>query len=245
MAVAAVVLLSPLGARVQDVEKIGSDACVSCHEESDHKTKIADDLSHSIHKDLGCLDCHTDKGTFPHAEVTDRFVVAGSGACGTCHVQEADDYKMHGRARSGANTDLPRCSSCHDGHDVLPSRLQASRTHPSRLPATCGTCHENIHVEVRHPDCDTGKDLQRLGARPGDAGRRDGCGHLLGLPRRRGIRAPDPGACGSDLDDLPVQHPGDLRQVSQGDRGRVPGGDSRAARAPGPVRRSRLHLVSR
>jgi hypothetical protein len=145
-------LLAGLPARAQQAEtpeKIDSTACVSCHELSSHKTKIADDVSHSSHKDLSCLDCHADRGTMPHQPAAKPFV-AGSDGCRACHTQESADYQRHGREALGTSEDLPRCSSCHGSHDVLPSRLQLSKTHPSNLPTTCGTCHENLDMTAKH-----------------------------------------------------------------------------------------------
>jgi len=133
----------------QEVKKIDGSACASCHETSAQKTKIADDLSHSIHAPLGCLDCHVDKSTVPHQAAATKFL-AGSDGCRGCHEKEAGEYQQHGRLKVGTNDDIPRCSSCHGGHDVLPSRLQLSKTHPSRLPSTCGACHENLNITSRY-----------------------------------------------------------------------------------------------
>ncbi|MDH5384960.1 MAG: hypothetical protein OEY18_09650, partial [Candidatus Aminicenantes bacterium] len=47
----------------EEYEKVESSACVECHEKGKHDTVIKDDLSHSIHEGLECLDCHSDKDT--------------------------------------------------------------------------------------------------------------------------------------------------------------------------------------
>jgi len=137
------------GQQADKPEKIDSTACVSCHELSARKTKIGDDLSHSIHASLACLDCHTDKGTMPHQPAAAKGT-AGSEACRACHTQESADYQRHGRVALGSSQDLPSCSSCHGSHEILPSRLQLSKTHPSNLPATCGACHENLDMTAKH-----------------------------------------------------------------------------------------------
>ena len=148
-AVALAGILAGPPARCQEVQKIDGSACVTCHETSTQKTKIADDISHSIHTGLGCLDCHVDKNTVPHQAAATKFF-AGCEGCRRCHEQQATEYQQHGRAKVGTCDDLPRCSTCHGGHDVLPSRLQLSRTHPSRLPATCGACHENLDITAKY-----------------------------------------------------------------------------------------------
>lgn len=130
-------------------EKVDSSACGTCHEEGKDKVKIPDELGRSAHKDLGCQDCHQDKDTVPHKEPGGPHF-AGLQGCGTCHSEEAEQYKAHGRAALGSVADLPTCSSCHGGHDVLPSAVTASRTHPANLPQTCGACHENLDITRKY-----------------------------------------------------------------------------------------------
>lgn len=139
----------PVWAQAEKPEKIDSTVCVSCHEDSSRKTKIADDLSHSIHEGLVCLNCHVDRDMVPHQPAATPFA-PGSEGCRACHEQESADYQRHGRAALGKSEDLPRCSSCHGGHDVLPSSLQLSKTHPSNLPATCGSCHEDVKLTAKY-----------------------------------------------------------------------------------------------
>jgi cytochrome b subunit of formate dehydrogenase len=136
-------------ANAEDTEKIDSKACVTCHETGKANTRIADDLSHSIHEALACQDCHADKTTAPHANGGKPFL-AGNEGCRGCHEKESADYQAHGRAAVGENADMPHCSSCHGGHDVLPSSVQRSRTNPSNLPATCGACHENLDLTTKY-----------------------------------------------------------------------------------------------
>jgi cytochrome b subunit of formate dehydrogenase len=139
---------SPALAQDEDFEPVGSDACVDCHEESTHDTSIVDDLSHSIHEGLECLDCHTDKGTVPHREGQTFYV--GCEGCRSCHTEASEQYQAHGRAAVGACEDMPHCSDCHGDHDILPSSVKNSRTHPVNLPTTCGTCHENLDITTKY-----------------------------------------------------------------------------------------------
>jgi cytochrome b subunit of formate dehydrogenase len=132
----------------EEYEPIGSDSCADCHEESDHDTIIAEDLSHSIHEGMECLDCHSDKDTMPHQEGSD-FVVGCEG-CRTCHDVAAEEYQSHGRAEAESCEDIPKCSSCHGDHDVLPSNVKASKTHRVNLPQTCGKCHEDLDLTSKY-----------------------------------------------------------------------------------------------
>jgi cytochrome b subunit of formate dehydrogenase len=129
-------------------ETITSEDCVMCHEESSHGTEYGADISHSIHQDLECLDCHADKDTAPHDE-TSTFLVGCEG-CRNCHEDASQQYIAHGRAEIGTCGDMPQCTDCHGDHDILPSSVKLSKTHPVNLPATCGKCHENLDITKKY-----------------------------------------------------------------------------------------------
>ena len=82
-------------ARQEEYEAIGSDTCVECHETGEHDTRIAEDVSHSIHDGLECLDCHSDKGTMPHKE--EAGFAVGFNGCSSCHEDAGTEYTVHGR----------------------------------------------------------------------------------------------------------------------------------------------------
>ncbi len=132
----------------EEYEKIGNEDCITCHEISNHDTKIEDDISHSIHEGLECLDCHTDMSTSPHKEVPGFHV--GCEGCRSCHEKESEEYVAHGRKEYKDCVDAPSCASCHGDHDVLPSSVKLSKTHPANLPATCGRCHEDLNLTTKY-----------------------------------------------------------------------------------------------
>ncbi len=138
------------GILAQDAEgePITSEDCVGCHEESSHGTDFREDLSHSIHREFECLDCHIDKDTAPHDE-SSNFVVGCEG-CRNCHEDASQQYLAHGRAEIGTCDDMPQCTDCHGDHDILPSSVKLSKTHPVNLPATCGKCHENLDITKKY-----------------------------------------------------------------------------------------------
>ena len=145
---AALLGLGPVAADVvEEHEAIDSSACADCHEASTHGTLYAEDLSHSVHEGLDCLDCHSDRDTVPHRKLT---ACAVCDSCSTCHDVEAAEYTMHGRGAVGVSEDAPHCSDCHGDHDVLPSSVKHSKTHPVNLPETCGTCHQNIDLTTKY-----------------------------------------------------------------------------------------------
>ncbi len=142
-------LISFVAAQQEDeYEKISSEDCITCHELSDHDTKIEEDISHSIHEGLECLDCHTDKNTSPHK--SDPSFRVGCEGCRACHEKESEEYIAHGRKEYKDCEDAPSCSACHGDHDVLPSSVKLSRTHPANLPGTCGVCHEDLNLTKKY-----------------------------------------------------------------------------------------------
>ncbi|MFW6160347.1 MAG: cytochrome b/b6 domain-containing protein, partial [Acidobacteriota bacterium] len=132
----------------QDYEKITSDDCSGCHEKSKHGTDFTQDLSHSIHEGFECLDCHLDKKTFPHQKIPDFELPCHS--CASCHEEEAQTYKIHGRALVAECQDAPSCADCHGDHNVLPSAVRNSMTHPVNLPETCGICHQDLDLTKKY-----------------------------------------------------------------------------------------------
>jgi cytochrome b subunit of formate dehydrogenase len=132
----------------EEYENITSEMCIECHERSAHDTVIADDISHSAHDGMECLDCHSDKGTMPHKEDV-SFLVDWEG-CIACHEDAGEEYTIHGRVAHADDDEIPTCSDCHGGHDILPSTAKLSKTNPINLPETCGTCHKDLDLIERH-----------------------------------------------------------------------------------------------
>lgn len=146
------ILVIPLGIAVsqeqeseQEYDTIDSEACLECHETGKHDTVIVDELSHSTHDGMECLDCHQDKDTLPHKEKDPKFRVGCEG-CRVCHTDVGEQYQIHGMDLIVDCEDAPTCAHCHGDHDVLPSSVRLSKTHPSNLPQTCGVCHEDIDL---------------------------------------------------------------------------------------------------
>jgi len=136
-------------AQDEEAESIDSSACTTCHEKSSHDTDFADDLSHSVHEGMDCLDCHVHQNVVPHPTVAKGQCDVCDG-CRTCHEDAAQQYKAHGRSAIGTCEDTPHCSDCHGDHDILPSTVKQSKTHPSNLPQTCGRCHSDINLTTKY-----------------------------------------------------------------------------------------------
>ena len=140
----------PAWAQEDEYEPIDSSFCADCHEASRRGSAFADDITHSVHDGLDCLDCHIDRDTVPHKEPKEIFY-PGCQGCRTCHDDASEQYQAHGRAVFGGSCeDMPQCSDCHGGHDVLPSTAARSAVHPTNLPETCGKCHENLDITKKY-----------------------------------------------------------------------------------------------
>lgn len=141
-------MVFPLFAQ-DDYEYIDEDACIDCHEESVFGTDIEIDISNSIHDGVGCLDCHADKDVLPHDDDSSDYI-PGSDGCRSCHEDASEQYQAHGVALVGDLDDIPNCADCHGDHNVLPIEDRNSMAHPTNLPATCGTCHENLDLTTKY-----------------------------------------------------------------------------------------------
>ena len=131
-----------------EYEYIDEDMCIECHDESGHGVDFEIQIGNSIHEGFGCLECHTDKNTIPHIEDSD--FEPGCEGCAQCHESEDEEYEGHGRLKTGECEEIPKCSDCHGGHDVLPSTDRDSRVSPVNLSQTCGVCHEDTKLTQKH-----------------------------------------------------------------------------------------------
>lgn len=132
----------------------GRVACTSCHASSPEGGPVGPiraQLERSIHASLDCTDCHAGIEVGESGEIeTTQDGKPPAAACGDCHSDEVEIYTRHGRLKVGEDPDLPKCSSCHGSHDILPSTNQQSRTHPRNLPKTCQDCHADVDLLKQH-----------------------------------------------------------------------------------------------
>jgi cytochrome b subunit of formate dehydrogenase len=132
--------------------------CMDCHGDksvlqpvtpgrtADSLVVATDKLKGSVHKDLGCADCHvaaSTEGTTPHYEKGGSAPTLG---CGNCHDDALKDYlgqDIHGTRRREGSHHAPFCNDCHGGHDIVPLKSPDSLTATLNQPKTCGRCHES------------------------------------------------------------------------------------------------------
>lgn len=145
--------------------------CSMCHD------GIVDDMVASVHstvEDLEgapvtCAACHGVHDIRPRSDRSSpTYLFNVPATCAVCHGGHSEDGAIkatngdparvggdfadgiHGHALlvSGLNV-APNCATCHGAHRILSSKDPASRTHRSRIPSECGSCHEGVLTPYR------------------------------------------------------------------------------------------------
>lgn len=124
--------------------------CLSCHgakdlqmtDEYGRKVSLYIDpsiIKSSIHKDLTCIDCHTEVKDEVH------MVKPGVVQCGRCHKATLLQYResFHGRKYIEGIKDAPWCQDCHSSHDIRSKDDPKSLTYRLNIPKMCDNCHKS------------------------------------------------------------------------------------------------------
>lgn len=130
-----------------------SAICADCHSNTGGEPSEVDmtHLAGGVHEDLACTDCHSGIDQLPHQPNLPE------PDCGACHDDVVETYVQHGRGVVGVSPYVPSCQECHGSHRILSHDDPDSRVHPSNLPRTCGTCHEDqdflaaLNIKFKHP----------------------------------------------------------------------------------------------
>ncbi len=124
-----------------------NDDCYMCHsdptfstERHGQKVSLYIDsvkFSQSVHKNLKCMDCHSDIKELPHQENLQPV------DCGNCHAEEKKNFDMsiHGQVLERGAPYAPTCHECHGTHHILPHSNDQSLVYKMNIPALCGKCH--------------------------------------------------------------------------------------------------------
>ncbi|MFQ6671900.1 MAG: hypothetical protein ACE5KY_01265 [Candidatus Tectimicrobiota bacterium] len=149
---AAALVALPGAARGQD-----DQLCLGCHGQPGLTKTLVDGrtvslymdqavLKASVHRELGCVACHTDAATVPHP------IPSGKVVCGTCHASEQEDYltSIHGQHLAKGAPGAPRCTTCHGTHEVLQVKNPSSAAHPINLMRVCTGCHEDPEMKGKY-----------------------------------------------------------------------------------------------
>ena len=114
---------------------LGADNCLDCHgpttgmvnSKGKPITVNPASLTHSVHKDLGCVDCHAGAAKSGHTAKT------ASASCLACHADEGTALPASAHAMLGDPKDSSACIACHGTHDVV--------NPATRGVAFCASCH--------------------------------------------------------------------------------------------------------
>jgi cytochrome b subunit of formate dehydrogenase/uncharacterized protein with PIN domain len=139
--------------------------CMSCHARGDLTSTRgveasllqvkADDLAHSRHARVACIQCHTDCSP---SLLRPCATVAARVDCSVCHAQVVDQYRTstHGKLAAKGSPDAPGCRDCHGSHGILGKAESNSPIYPRNIPNLCGQCHLKGHkAAVRYTGVDT------------------------------------------------------------------------------------------
>jgi len=134
----------------------GSHRCLGCHGREDlavlrNGVKVSLTVDHaalemSAHSGAKCEGCHSDVTAIPHIKRPEKV------RCGICHEEEAKNYgeSIHGIARRKGRKGVPRCTTCHGTHGILPVNNPESRAFSLNIVKVCLKCHEDRQLEVKY-----------------------------------------------------------------------------------------------
>lgn len=105
-------------------------------------------LAASAHGGLGCAECHSGYGAYPHPT---RGTVNRS--CGSCHEEAHAAWQggVHAGAEGG---DVVACSSCHSVHEVRPAAMLVEGRGMHELNERCVACHDLARLPQTDPHAD-------------------------------------------------------------------------------------------
>jgi len=111
-----------------------------------------------------CTDCHGEHNILSHKDPasTVHGKNVSEKTCSHCHSAERIAVKYHlpsdrlktylnsyhGMASKMGVTTVANCASCHNAHDILPSKDPASSVNHANLAKTCGQCHANAGEQL-------------------------------------------------------------------------------------------------
>jgi DnaJ-class molecular chaperone len=151
------VLLPLFASGATAAEELSNESCLACHaiegfaDSSGHTLFVgAETFDASVHGAFPCTSCHGDVTVIPHEETPKH---AGPVTCSACHGDVVASYlkSIHGQATAIGTSDAATCTSCHGGaHAIKKATDPASPVYPLTLPRTCGVCHGDPELAMRH-----------------------------------------------------------------------------------------------
>lgn len=135
--------------------------CMGCHQDEALTRQDAQgakillyvseaEFKKSVHGGLSCTDCHAQIKDEAHAaggqKVRDRV------ECGTCHQNEAKEYRqsLHAKAIMKGTDAAAHCYDCHGTHAIYPVKDEKSMVHGANIEKTCNRCHSDTRFVKDH-----------------------------------------------------------------------------------------------
>lgn len=114
------------------------------HEQSGAASKAGQDLSQSVHSNLGCFSCHGPMDMVMRG-------VQPTAACGRCHQRALDAMRgdAHWNAAEAGKADPPTCVTCHGSHGVRSRDDPSSLINVFNIATQCGNCHASALRDYR------------------------------------------------------------------------------------------------
>jgi cytochrome b subunit of formate dehydrogenase len=140
-------------------DKLRDRLCLECHIKEDiHKivdgerislTVSKEQLSHSVHRNMPCIKCHSTVtvGLERPCETAKQV------DCGACHEAIANEYLAsgHGVAHTNKSADAPYCTDCHGSHGTQSGEDDTAPIYRANIPALCGECHQKDGKAAKVP----------------------------------------------------------------------------------------------
>jgi hypothetical protein len=154
---------SPLGGR-ETASSLNSE-CLACHgaaAKTEDRLKINETLfSGSVHRELGCTDCHLIKPGEREGDLPHLRSLPDVNCTAACHQDDrqarpglaplAYPDSVHGRAYlERGNREVAKCWDCHGKHNIRRADDPESSVFRTNIPRTCSTCHEDMSVVIKY-----------------------------------------------------------------------------------------------
>lgn len=105
---------------------------ISLHVDTSH-------LRGSVHRELGCVECHADLQDRPQMHAAEVAPVQ----CARCHEHKiSNPDEVH--ASIGRGKTPPKCQDCHGAHGVKPVKDPRSKVSRDNSIGTCAKCHARV-----------------------------------------------------------------------------------------------------
>jgi hypothetical protein len=163
----------PVSVRSEGQQRI--DKCLVCHGEMGDKPSTL--FKHDVHfkKGIPCSGCHGGDPTKDDMDLAMNpkvgFIGVPTGnqiseVCARCHADAntmksygsslpTNQYQLlrgsvHGEYAVEGKQRIAQCTSCHGAHGIVSPKDPSSPVYPTKIIATCGSCHSNAPYMQRY-----------------------------------------------------------------------------------------------